>query len=87
MTPSDPPPTADIFNRVFVRANLTCRDDIEVPYYSSDSLAPVCSHCGCECHETIEGKSLCGMPYRWCGAIIEKETEVVYTSLLINYQK
>lgn len=38
--PTDPPSTADVLKRVFVRANLSCRDDIEVPFYSSECFSP-----------------------------------------------
>ena len=55
-TPFDPPSTADLFSRVFVRANLCCRDELEVPYYSSECFGPVCSHCACECQESVEGQ-------------------------------
>lgn len=55
-TPLDPPSTADVFERVFVRANLSCRDDVEVPFYSSECFALVCSHCACECEKSEEGQ-------------------------------
>ena len=32
--------------RVFVRANLTCADKVEIPYYSSEVFEDVCIHCG-----------------------------------------
>ena len=47
-TPFDPPSTADLF--VFVRANLCCRDELE------ECFGPVCSHCACECQESVEGQ-------------------------------
>ncbi len=37
---------ANVLESVFICANLSCRDDVEVPYYSSECFAPVCSHCG-----------------------------------------
>ena len=54
--PSDPSSTTDLIKRVFVRANLSCRDDIEIPYYSSECFASICSHCACECEERAEGQ-------------------------------
>ena len=31
---------------LFVRANLTCADKVEIPYYSSEVFEDVCIHCG-----------------------------------------
>ena len=56
LIPSDPPSTADVMKRVFVRANLSCRDDIEVPFYSSECFASICSHCACECDKHVKGQ-------------------------------
>ena len=55
-TPSDQSTANDLFSRVFVRANLSCRDAMEVPYYSSQSFGPLCSNCACECQESVGGQ-------------------------------
>ena len=56
----EPPSVLTLFDRVFVRANLTCEDleQVEVPYYSSEKFAPVCSDCACDCAgaDNIEGQ-------------------------------
>ena len=33
---------------IHVRANLTCADKLEVPYYSYCAHEPICIHCGME---------------------------------------
>ena len=35
-----------IFQRVFVRKNMSCNTRIETPYFSSECFDIVCSHCG-----------------------------------------
>ena len=40
-------PTGLVLAKVFVRANLTCQDHIEVPFYSSEVFLDICVHCGC----------------------------------------
>ena len=35
-----------IFERVFVKENLSCSSNIELPYYSCENLKPVCIFCG-----------------------------------------
>lgn len=35
-----------VMSRTFVRANLSCSDPIEIPYYSCQSFLDVCIHCG-----------------------------------------
>ena len=37
--------SSELLSKVFVRANLTCQNPVEVPYYSSDSFVDVCVHC------------------------------------------
>lgn len=41
--------TADLqlLAKVFVKANLTCDDPVEVPYFSSESFPKICIHCAC----------------------------------------
>ena len=39
--PEDP-----VMSRIFVRANLSCSDPVEIPYYSSEAFVDVCIHCG-----------------------------------------
>lgn len=56
LMPSDPSSTTDVLQRVFVRENLCCPDDMEVPFYSSECFAPVCSHCACKCDVCVEGQ-------------------------------
>ena len=36
----------ELFGRVFIGANLTCTDNMETPYYSSEVFKDVCVHCG-----------------------------------------
>ena len=45
-----------LFSRVFVRANLTCDMPIEVPYYSSERFAPICTCCGSSTDMQKEGQ-------------------------------
>ena len=45
-----------LFERLFVRQNLSCDDPVEVPYYSSDRFEDVCAHCGCTCAESVSGQ-------------------------------
>ena len=56
LAPSDPSSAADVLSRVFVHANLCCRDDMEVLFYSSECFALLCSHCACKCDVCIEGQ-------------------------------
>lgn len=35
-----------LLGKVFVRANLSCGDKIEVPYYSCGNYEPICIYCG-----------------------------------------
>ena len=34
-----------LLDKVFVRANIVCQNDIEVPYFSSESFLPICYFC------------------------------------------
>ena len=52
----DHPTVQDLFNRVYVRENLTCDMTIEIPYYSSQNFVSVCAHCGCQWTDSDEGK-------------------------------
>ena len=45
-----------LFERLFVRQNLSCDDPVEVPYYSSDRFEDICAHCGCVCAESESGQ-------------------------------
>lgn len=45
-----------IFDRVFVRSNLSCDDPVEIPYYLSEKFALVCTHCGCTTLEAAQGQ-------------------------------
>lgn len=38
----------ELIGKVYVRANLTCTDKLEVPYYSYCAYDPICIHCGME---------------------------------------
>ena len=40
------PEQTGIVNRVFIRANLACTDQVETAYYSSGVFDDVCVHCG-----------------------------------------
>ena len=40
----EPPSVLTLFDRVYVRENLTCEE-----CYSSKKFAPVCSNCACDC--------------------------------------
>ena len=35
-----------IFEKVFVKENLSCSSNIELPYFSCDNLKPICIYCG-----------------------------------------
>jgi len=35
-----------LLDKTFVRQNITCRSEIEVPYFSSKCFPNVCCHCG-----------------------------------------
>ncbi len=35
-----------LVQKVYVRANLSCLDPIEIPYYSAECFEPVCYNCG-----------------------------------------
>ena len=35
-----------VLSRIFVRANLSCADPVEIPYYSSEAFRDACIHCG-----------------------------------------
>ena len=64
--PGEDPSVATLFNRVFVRENLTCDMSIEVPYYSSERFAKICTSCGCTTDAQEEGQyPLCG----YCKAV------------------
>ena len=55
---------------VFVKANLTCRTEIEIPFYSSCN-DPICIYCGCDDKGNLveeEGK------YPICNACVTKKT-------------
>ena len=41
-----------LFDRVFVRQNLSCDDPVETPYYSSERFQIVCTYCACKCDST-----------------------------------
>ena len=45
-----------LFDRVFVRQNLSCDDPVETPYYSSERFQIVSTYCACKCDST-EGKT------------------------------
>ena len=40
------PETDFIFNKVFINKRLTCQSPMEIPYYSSFPLEPLCFFCG-----------------------------------------
>ena len=35
-----------VMSKIFVRANVSCSDPVEIPYYSSGSFLDVCIQCG-----------------------------------------
>ena len=37
---------ADIKNKVFIRENINCYSQIELPYYSDGNFKDICIHCG-----------------------------------------
>ena len=41
-----------LFERVYVRENLTCDDSVEIPYYSSEKFILVCTNCACTTGQT-----------------------------------
>ena len=45
-----------IFKAVFVKENVSCSINIELPYYSCDFLKVICIYCGCD------GKNLITTP-------------------------
>ena len=36
----------EIQKRVFARENLSCKSNIEIPYYSAQGYKPICVYCG-----------------------------------------
>ena len=38
----------ELIGKVYIRANLTCADRVEIPYYSCGVHDPICIHCGSE---------------------------------------
>ena len=54
---------------MFVKANLTCRTEIEIPFYSSCNY-PICIYCGCNDKGSLveeEGK------YPICNSCVTKK--------------
>ena len=43
---------AQLIRKVFVRANVSCQDHVEVPYYSSNVFSDICVHCACSMKST-----------------------------------
>lgn len=54
------PSVLTLFDRVFVRENLTCDKPIEVPYYSSERFELICTSCGCTSGAQEGQYPLCG---------------------------
>ena len=46
----------NLFERVFVRENITCDDYIEIPYYSSEKFEDICICCACKVSDLVEGQ-------------------------------
>ena len=46
--PTDQISFEDLFDRVFVRENISCDDCIEIPYYSSYKFEDICIYCACQ---------------------------------------
>ena len=40
----------NIMHKVFVKANLSCGQNVEFSFYSCEIYNPVCIHCGCTDH-------------------------------------
>ena len=54
--PDDPPTISTLFQRVFVKGNLTCENPVEVPYYSCEAFEMVCVHCAHPHESAQEGQ-------------------------------
>lgn len=72
------PSVATLFSQVFVRANLTCDMPVEVPYYSSEQFAMICTSCGCNTDVQVEGQyPLCGYcKGRGCKPILKRKRKL-----------
>ena len=35
-----------VISKVFAKENLSCSNNIDLPYYSCDGLKPICTYCG-----------------------------------------
>ena len=71
LTPEDSSPLhKDLLGRVFVQANLTCSDKVEIPYYSSEVFEDMCIHCG-NLDNIVKGEEVVDMllicDFRWNG--------------------
>ena len=56
MRKDEPLSVLTLFERVFVRANLTCDETVEIPYYSSEKFVNICSNCACSEVSEVQGQ-------------------------------
>ena len=56
-----------VYENVYVRANLTCSGNIEIPYYSAGN-DPICIYCGAE-----DRLKICRGKYPICEPCVEKK--------------
>lgn len=55
VTDSDRAPRVNaLLEKVFVRGNIVCNSDMEIPYFSSESFPPVCYFCASKDELKIE---------------------------------
>ena len=45
-----------LLDRVYVRENLSSKDPVKIPYYSSEKFAVVCNNCACTENDRREGQ-------------------------------
>ena len=66
---------SQLLSKVFVRANLTCNDPVEIPFYSSESFPDVCVHCACV-GDLVENQDVyptCNYCFRECSKIYRRK--------------
>ena len=64
-----------LLSKVFVRANLTCNDPVEIPFYSSKSFPDVCVHCACV-GDLVENQDVyptCNYCFKECSKIYRRK--------------
>ena len=68
---------SSIFNRVFVRENLSCEMPVEVTYFSSESFVDICVHCAC-INSTQAALTLPVGAYPICSVCVEDGKDKIF---------